>query len=107
MNCVCCGQPVPWREQAAFDPDSHTVTWGNKHAVLGYKQSRIFEEMWNRPGHVFSRDYLAYVLNGDDCDCFTETLINVHICNIRRKIEGAPFSIETMQGTGYRLVRAK
>lgn len=56
------------------------------------------------PGRIFSRAQLIEKVLGSDYDGFDRT-IDVHILNIRRKIEagtGHPKLIKTVYGTGYK-----
>jgi DNA-binding response OmpR family regulator len=57
------------------------------------------------PGRVYTRAEIAYRLRGHDFDG-DERLIDVHVRNLRRKIEvdpRRPRCIETVRGVGYRL----
>jgi DNA-binding response OmpR family regulator len=56
-------------------------------------------------GRAYSRSEIAYRLRGHDFDG-DERLIDVHVRNLRRKIEvdpARPRCIETVRGVGYRL----
>ena len=57
------------------------------------------------PGRVYSRAEIAYRLRGHEFDG-DERLVDVHVRNLRRKIEddpARPRCIETVRGIGYRL----
>jgi DNA-binding response OmpR family regulator len=57
------------------------------------------------PGRVYSRAEIAYRLRGDDFEG-DERVVDVHVRNLRRKIEADPARprrIETVRGVGYRL----
>ena len=57
------------------------------------------------PGRVYSRAEIAYRLRGDDFEG-DERVVDVHVRNLRRKIEAEPARprcIETVRGVGYRL----
>jgi two-component system, OmpR family, response regulator RegX3 len=57
------------------------------------------------PGRLYSRGEIAYRLRGYHFDG-DERLIDVHVRNLRRKIEkdpGHPRYVKTVRGTGYRL----
>ncbi len=57
------------------------------------------------PGRAYSRDEIAYRLRGHDFDG-DERVVDVHVRNLRRKIEADPASpqrVETVRGVGYRL----
>ena len=56
-------------------------------------------------GRVYSRSEIAYRLRGHDFEG-DERMIDVHVRNLRRKIERdatRPRCIETVRGIGYRL----
>jgi DNA-binding response OmpR family regulator len=57
------------------------------------------------PGRVYSRAEIAYRLRGDDFDG-DERVVDVHVRNLRRKVEvdpAQPRCVETVRGIGYRL----
>jgi two-component system response regulator RegX3 len=57
------------------------------------------------PGRVYSRGEIAYRLRGDDFDG-DERVMDVHVRNLRRKIEADPARprcVETVRGVGYRM----
>ena len=57
------------------------------------------------PGRVYSRGEIAYRLRGHDFDG-DERVVDVHVRNLRRKIEADPARprrVETVRGVGYRL----
>jgi two-component system response regulator RegX3 len=57
------------------------------------------------PGRVYSRAEIAYRLRGHDYEG-DERVVDVHVRNLRRKIEADPASpriVETVRGVGYRL----
>jgi DNA-binding response OmpR family regulator len=57
------------------------------------------------PGRVYSRSEIAYRLRGDDFEG-DERVVDVHVRNLRRKIEAdpsRPCRVETVRGVGYRL----
>jgi DNA-binding response OmpR family regulator len=57
------------------------------------------------PGRVYSRAEIAYRLRGYDYDG-DERVVDVHVRNLRRKIEAEPARprrVETVRGVGYRL----
>jgi DNA-binding response OmpR family regulator len=57
------------------------------------------------PGRVYSRAEIAYRLRGYEYDG-DERVVDVHVRNLRRKIEADPASprfVETVRGVGYRL----
>ncbi|HET7218091.1 MAG TPA: response regulator transcription factor [Vicinamibacterales bacterium] len=66
---------------------------------------RLLETFARHPGRVFTRDELVARAFGPEYDGFDRT-IDVHITNLRRKIESGrePRAIVTVHGVGYKLV---
>ena len=59
-----------------------------------------------REDQVFSRDQLITAIWGEDVHILDRT-IDTHVSHLRNKIKGAPFSLEAVQGVGYRFTRMK
>jgi len=65
---------------------------------------KILATLTKTPGRVFSRAQLIDLVMGYDFDGFDRT-IDVHIYNLRRKLEadpGHPRLIKTVYGSGYK-----
>lgn len=90
--------------QIELDPHSHLVTAADQTVNLTPTEFNLLHILIASPGRVFSREQLLdhLVQNG-----YTglERTINVHIRNLRTKIEpdpSNPIYIETVFGVGYR-----
>lgn len=82
----------------------HTVTKADQPVVLTPKEFRLLETLMREPGRVFSRVELLEKAFGLDYDGLERT-IDVHIRNLRQKIEpnpNQPQYIQTVFGIGYR-----
>jgi DNA-binding response OmpR family regulator len=82
----------------------HEVTVGGKPANLTPTEFRLLEAMVREPGRAFSRSELLDRAFGYDYDGVERT-VDVHIMNLRRKIEpggGGWRYIATVPGLGYR-----
>lgn len=82
----------------------HEVTISSKAANLTPTEFRLLETMVREPGRAFSRSELLDRAFGYDYDGVERT-VDVHIMNLRRKIEpgsGAWRYIATVPGLGYR-----
>lgn len=93
------------RGDVVLDPASREVTVGGTAVTLTSAEFRILETLVRAPGRVFSRDDLMERF-GDSYDGVDRT-IDVHIKNIRRKIEkdrAHPTRIVTVFGAGYKFV---
>jgi DNA-binding response OmpR family regulator len=69
---------------------------------LRTQEFELLRVMAEEPGRVFSRDQLLYLAWGYDFAGQTRT-VDVHIAQLRRKIQAAQVQIETVTGYGYKL----
>ena len=70
---------------------------------LRTQEFELLRVLAEEPGRVFSRDQLLYLAWGYDFAGQTRT-VDVHIAQLRRKIQNAEVQIETVTGYGYKLV---
>ena len=90
-----------------LDPISHTVTIKNKPISLTPIEFDLLMTFMRSPGQVFTRTQLIEHLMDSGFSGLDVTL-NVHIRNLRTKIEANPSQpqyIETVFGVGYRLAK--
>lgn len=69
-----------------------------------YSEFEIMKNFWLHPGKVFSREELLNKIRGID-SFVTERSVDVHITNLRKKIETDPKEpkyIKTVWGVGYK-----
>jgi len=105
------GQPAA-RDLLAFDARRleidtvrHEVRVDGAPRDLTRSEYDLLHVLAQHPGRVYTRAEIAYRLRGHDFEG-DERLIDVHVRNLRRKIEidpGRPRCIETVRGVGYRL----
>lgn len=91
--------------ELTLDRDSHEVTAAGTNVDLTPSEFDLLAIFLASPGRVFSRLDLLDRLQGDAYDGYERT-IDVHIRNLRTKIEpdpGKPRYIVTVYGIGYRL----
>jgi DNA-binding response OmpR family regulator len=89
----------------ALDRDSRTVTVGFSSVNLTPSEFDLLATFLSAPGRVFSRLELLDKLQGDAYEGYERT-IDVHIRNLRAKIESDPRNpryVVTVYGIGYRL----
>ena len=89
-----------------IDTLSKEVKNRGERVVLTSTEFKILLNFAERPGIVFSRSQLINIVQGYDFEGF-DRVVDVHIKNIRRKIEGdhqKPPFIETVYGVGYKFV---
>jgi DNA-binding response OmpR family regulator len=88
------------------DPGRHTVRLGDRHALLTPNEWQLFALMLAEPGRTFTREELATGAWGRGY-CGRDSEVEVYISRLRRKLETdprSPLMIETVRGSGYRLV---
>lgn len=87
-----------------LDQGTHTVTVQGAPVALTPLEFDLLAVLMRSPGHVFSRPKLVDLLSSSGFAGLDITL-NVHVRNLRRKIEPDPANpryIETVFGVGYR-----
>ena len=92
-----------------LDKNQRIVTVKDKSVNLTPTEFDLLAILMSEPGHVFSRSTLLEAIQGISFEGL-ERSINVHIRNLRTKIEpdpGNPIFIETVFGVGYRLCADK
>jgi DNA-binding response OmpR family regulator len=88
----------------SLDKDSRTVTVDNEPASLTPSEFDLLYVFMSAPGKVFSRSDLLLKLQGTTFEGVERT-IDVHIRNLRTKIEQDPSNpqyIQTVFGVGYK-----
>lgn len=89
--------------------DSHTRSMCVHGQIVEttYSEFEIMKCFLNNPGRVYSREDLLQTVRGFD-SFVTDRAIDVHIANLRKKIEDNPKEpkwIRTVWGVGYKFVR--
>ena len=87
-----------------LDQSEHTVQVNNRPVRLTPSEFELLAVLMSAPGRVFSRAALLERLQGIAFESIERT-VDVHIRNLRAKIEpdpGEPRYVETVFGVGYR-----
>jgi DNA-binding response OmpR family regulator len=90
-----------------LDRGSYRVTLAGEHIELTRSEFDLLAALMEQPGRVFTRLELLDHVQGEAYAAYERT-IDVHIKNLRAKIEDDPRNpryIETVYGVGYRLVK--
>lgn len=99
-------EPTTWRVgKLALDTETHLVTRGDRRIDLTPSEFDLLKILIMRPGRVFTRMELLEQVQGEAFAGYERT-IDVHIKNLRAKIEDDPREpeyIETVYGVGYRM----
>ncbi len=91
-------------EDVTLDRSSYRVFAAGKEIMLTPSEFILLETLIDAPGRAFSRADLLEMLKGGDADGVERT-VDVHIRNLRAKIEpdpSHPYYVETVFGVGYR-----
>ena len=91
----------------SLDPMSQRVLRGGMVLELTHKEFAILQILLRHAGEVVSRSRLAEQVWKDDLISI-DNLIDVHISNLRRKVDAPPAAplIQTVRGRGFRLAPA-
>lgn len=85
------------------DPARHEVSVGGRPVHLRAKEFELLEAFIRQPGVVLSRDKLLEQVWGFAFPGETRT-VDVHVKQLRDKLEGTTARIETVWGVGYKIV---
>jgi len=88
-----------------LDVDTHTINRSGLPIDVTPTEFGLLQLLMENPNHVFTRSALVQRVLGYNYEGMERT-IDVHIKNLRKKIEvdpGQPQLIETVYGIGYRL----
>ena len=91
--------------ELVVDFAAHEATLGGEIVHLTPKEFKLLETMAREPGRAFSRSDLVTNVFGIDYEGFDRT-VDVHIMNLRKKIEplpDQPIYLQTVYGIGYKL----
>jgi DNA-binding response OmpR family regulator len=89
-------------DDLTLDPTTRRVTAGGEEVALTPTEFRLLEVLVRAPERVFTREALVEQAFGGDFDGYDRT-VDVHVKNLRRKIDKSKPHIETVFGVGYRL----
>lgn len=78
------------------------VTVDGKPVFLRTQEFELLRVLAEEPGRVYSRDQLLYLAWGYDFAGQTRT-VDVHIAQLRKKLETSSVQLETVTGFGYKL----
>lgn len=100
--------PSPARfGELVVDPGSRAVSVSGEEAGLTALEFDLLRVLSSRPGFVFSRSRLLERVWGGDY-YGSDHVVDVHVANLRRKIEADPSDpryVQTVRGVGYRFAR--
>ncbi|QPA31404.1 response regulator transcription factor [Thermaerobacillus caldiproteolyticus] len=85
--------------------DQHMVQWNQYTIELTKKEFTLLERLLKKAGKIVSREELLESL-WDDVDFVDDNTLSVNITRVRKKLQqlGIKNAIETVRGTGYKIV---
>ncbi len=96
--------PVLTNGDLQFDPTTRVVTRRGKPVTLTTIETGLMELFMRRSPAVVSRRTIALQVWDDEADAVGSNTIDVHVGRLRAKLGETTSRIETVRGTGYRMV---
>ena len=87
-----------------FDPAARTLTVAGRPVTMTAIETSLIELLMRRSPTVVTRRMIATQVWADEADAVGSNTIDVHLGRVRAKLAGSDARIETVRGTGYRLV---
>ena len=97
-------QPVLRTGGLLLDPASRVVRAGDDEVELTPREFTILELLMRRAPQVVTRRSIALHAWPDEADAVGSNTIDVHMARLRGKLVRGQARVETVRGTGYRLV---
>jgi two-component system copper resistance phosphate regulon response regulator CusR len=87
-----------------FDPATREVTLAGEAVALTAIESLLVELLLRRSPSVLTRRVIATQVWDNEADAVGSNTIDVHVARVRVKLGASRARIETVRGTGYRMV---
>ncbi len=87
-----------------FDPATREVSVAGEPAPLTAIETALVELLLRRSPNVLTRRVIATQVWEDEADAVGSNTIDVHVARLRAKLAASRARIETVRGTGYRMV---
>jgi DNA-binding response OmpR family regulator len=88
----------------AFDPATREATDSGEPLALTAIESALIELLLRRSPNVLTRQSIAVQVWDNEADAVGSNTIDVHVGRLRAKLDGSTAHIETVRGTGYRMI---
>ena len=89
-----------------FDPATREVTVAGAPVTMTAIETSLVELMLRRSPHVLTRRMIATQVWEDEAEAVGSNTIDVHVGRVRSKLASSRARIETVRGTGYRMVES-
>ncbi len=97
-------QPVLECADLQFDPSTRVVSVSGSPVAMTTIETSLIELLLRRYPAVVTRRMIAVHVWDDEADAVGSNTIDVHVGRVRQKLHQSRASIETVRGTGYRMV---
>jgi DNA-binding response OmpR family regulator len=87
-----------------FDPATRVATLAGEPLALTAIESALLEHLLRRSPKVLTRQSIAVQVWDNEAEAVGSNTIDVHIGRLRAKLDGSSARIETVRGTGYRMI---
>jgi DNA-binding response OmpR family regulator len=87
-----------------FDPSTRKVTVSDEPVALTAIETSLVELLLRRSPAVVTRRTIGTQVWDDEADAVGSNTIDVHVGRVRAKLAASRARIETVRGTGYRMV---
>jgi DNA-binding response OmpR family regulator len=98
--------PVLECADLTFDPATRELTIKGQPVAMTAIETSLVELLMRRSPSVVTRRMIATQIWEDEADAVGSNTIDVHMRRVRAKLRDSDARIETVRGTGYRLVGA-
>ena len=98
--------PVLTCADLTFDPATRVVSVHGQEITLTATETALVELLLRRAPAVLTRRTIAEQVWADEAEAVGSNTIDVHVGRLRAKLADSRARIETVRGTGYRLVPA-
>lgn len=103
--CPTCGQKLP-ETGIHFDDEAAILIYDGRFLDLTPTEYELLSALWHAPGRSRTKEQIMNVLYSLRIDREPELkIVDVLVCKIRKKMKGFPIAIQTVWGTGYRIVQ--
>lgn len=86
-----------------IDSERHEVMVSGRRVNLTQTEFKLLTAIAEARGRVLSRSQLVHLAKGKRTSG-TSRVVDVHIAEVRRKLQDMAWMIHTVHGTGYRLL---
>ncbi len=103
-HCPTCGQAVPAIHRAVVDTEGRALRIGDRIARLTQQEFDAFHLLYKRRPRLVTKESLIIDLWQDDEPEWPDSSLKTVICKIRGALRYSTLHIETVHGSGYRML---